>query len=380
MKPENVIPFEARAGEIPSIKLSPEQIEEIHTDEYSLMLFYATRIEPLSIEQIKRKFPEPEAKKAQSVLDRFVASGLIQRTSEGKYFSNYPVDAYLNYSDYRYDGTLETKKDQKVFEVMKEHASSKSYWRDRIYFSIDAFFSNEQSEELHRMFAEIRKKAKQFSAENRGKSVDKLRFRRLKFYDMFFMLTLSFFVCFGVSRNANAMTPPFLTMKTVVKCNQVSLGHAQVFLTGGNDPGMRARAESESDDDSNDCGFQNTDYKPTGGGHDPGTDPIQPSDDGKSQIEGGGHDPGGGGTHSLPGKPNQIRPEGGGHDPGGGGTTGVPGSGSEKIMNMVPQCDWSNYENLLSYPAEVVCSRLHDISIEPACAEELQASCSRLVK
>jgi hypothetical protein len=117
---------------VPSIKLSPEQIEEIHTDEYSLMLFYATRIEPLTIEQIKRKFPEPEAKKAQSVLDRYMSCGLIQRDAEGKYFSNYPVDAYLNYSDYRYDGTLETKKDQKIFEVMKENASSKSYWRDRI--------------------------------------------------------------------------------------------------------------------------------------------------------------------------------------------------------------------------------------------------------
>jgi hypothetical protein len=30
-------------AEVPSIRLSPEQIEEIHVDEYTLTLFYATR-------------------------------------------------------------------------------------------------------------------------------------------------------------------------------------------------------------------------------------------------------------------------------------------------------------------------------------------------
>ena len=54
----------------------------LHSDEYSLTLFYATRIEALSLEQIKRKFPEPEAKKAQAVLDRYISTGLIHKTSE----------------------------------------------------------------------------------------------------------------------------------------------------------------------------------------------------------------------------------------------------------------------------------------------------------
>ena len=86
--------------EVPTVRLLPEQIEEIHADEYSLKLFYATRIEPQTLAQIKRDFPEPEAKKAQSILDRFVRVGLVHVTVDGKYYSNY-TENYINYASYR---------------------------------------------------------------------------------------------------------------------------------------------------------------------------------------------------------------------------------------------------------------------------------------
>ncbi len=108
------------------IRLSPEQIEEIHTDEYSLLLFYATRVQPLSVAEIKKQFPEPEPKKVISVMERFVKAGLIHMTPEGKYYSNFP-DNYINYSDYRYDSDLEAKKDSKVFRLMKEFTGNREY-------------------------------------------------------------------------------------------------------------------------------------------------------------------------------------------------------------------------------------------------------------
>ncbi len=116
--------------EVKNIRLQPEQIEEINTDDYSLLLFNATRVEPLSLNQIKKHFPEPSSKKAKSVMDRFIECGLVHTNSEGKYYSNYP-DHYIDYSLYRYDSILETKKDAKVFDLMKENCSSKGYWKDK---------------------------------------------------------------------------------------------------------------------------------------------------------------------------------------------------------------------------------------------------------
>ncbi len=63
--------------DVPSVRLSPEQIEEVHADEYSLVLFYATRMQPMSIGEMKRQFVETEPKKAESVMERFLKAGLI---------------------------------------------------------------------------------------------------------------------------------------------------------------------------------------------------------------------------------------------------------------------------------------------------------------
>jgi hypothetical protein len=70
----------------------------------------------MTLNEIKRQFAEPEPKKAQSILDRFIKVGLIHITPEGAYYSNFP-DNYINYSHYRYDGDLEARKDSKVLRL-----------------------------------------------------------------------------------------------------------------------------------------------------------------------------------------------------------------------------------------------------------------------
>ena len=246
------------ANEVPSVYLSPEQIEEIHVDEYSLMLFYATRIEPLSLLEIKRKYPEQEAKKAQSVMDRFLKAELIHITREGKYYSNYPEN-YINYSQYRYDSDLEARKDGKVFQTMKEQTKKSIFWQDKFYFSIDAFFSEEQSEELLDLLKEFRRKAKIYSNENmKSKSVGGLKFRRIKLYDMFFSMLFAVLCGFGFSSESYA---------------------------GGNDPTGAAKANFVASSMAVDDALLLELMNP-GGGHDPGGDPTN---------KGGGHDPSGGG-------------------------------------------------------------------------------------
>ena len=183
--------------DVPSVRLSPEQIEEIHADEYSLVLFYATRMQPMSIGEIKRQFVETEPKKAESVMERFLKVGLIHKTDDGKFYSNFPNN-YINYSDYRYDGDLEARKDSKVFQIMKEQTGKKEFWKDKTYFSIDAFFTDEQSSELIEMLKEVKLKAKQFANQNDKLTSKGMKFRRFKFYDMFWAIAL-FVITFSLT-------------------------------------------------------------------------------------------------------------------------------------------------------------------------------------
>lgn len=309
LKSENVDAAKAPAVEIPSIRLTPEQIEEIHTDEYSLTLFYATRIEPMSAAEIKREFPEPEPKKAQSVMDRFVKVGLVHITKDGRYYSNYPEN-YINYSHYRYDNDLEARKDSKVFRLMKEFTGNKEYWKDKTYFSMDAFYSQEQTAELLEMFRQIKLKAKEYANDNaKKKSTKGMKFRRMKFYDMNFALLLAFFVsCLGLMAPKSALAggnDPHIRAALLVD-RQGTLD----FITragGGNDPtGAMAFKDRISFASLGheivrvDDGQPGT---PGGGGHDPG-DPkkLKPDCNGghdpdpkrwidPSECGGGGHDP-----------------------------------------------------------------------------------------
>jgi hypothetical protein len=268
--------------EVPSIRLSPEQIEEIHVDEYTLTLFYATRVQPMTLNDIKRQFAEPEPKKAQSVLDRFIKVGLIHITPEGTYYSNFP-DNYINYSHYRYDGDLEARKDSKVFEIMKEFTGKSEFWKDKTYFSMDAFYSKEQSDELLEMFKAIKLKAKDFANENaKKKSIDGLKFRRMKFYDMTFAILLAFLVSLGISTKsyAGGNDPVGVLFKTnpVAAWNFMNMAR---FAGGGNDPTAMMNV-------SNPVTLMalSADVPPGtvgGGGHDP--------NGGRDPVGGGGHDP-----------------------------------------------------------------------------------------
>ena len=227
-------------AEIPNIRLRPEQIEEIQLCDYSLRLFYATRIQPLSLGEIKEYFPEPESQKAQSVINRFLAVGLIHVTPEEKYYSNFPEN-YVNYSDYRYDKLLEARKDKKVFNLMKEFTGNREYWKDKTYFSMDAFYTDEQTKEVQAMFKEIKEKLKQYSNDNaKTKSVKGMKFRRIKFFDMFFAILLAFVLVSMPS------TPSFAEEQSALTDVQLrdlavyrgAAGKFSVVLEsgGGNDP------------------------------------------------------------------------------------------------------------------------------------------------
>lgn len=268
--------------EVPSIRLSPEQIEEVHVDEYTLTLFYATRVQPMTLNDIKKQFAEPEPKKAQSVLDRFIKVGLIHITPEGAYYSNFP-DNYINYSHYRYDGDLEARKDAKVFEIMKEFTGKTEFWKDKTYFSMDAFYSKEQSDELLEMFKAIKLKAKEFANENaQKKSIDGLKFRRMKFYDMTFAILMALMVMLGVSTKSYAGgNDPVIAMFKANPVIALNFLNAARFAGGGNDPTAMMSI-------SNPMGlyaFSSNTPPGTvgGGGHDP--------NGGRDPVGGGGHDP-----------------------------------------------------------------------------------------
>jgi len=286
----------SESAEVKTIVLSPEQIEEIHVDEYSLSLFYATRIQPLSLTDIKRQFPEPEAKKAQSVMDRYVKVGLVHVNAEGRYYSNFPHD-YINYATYRYDAALESRKDAKVFNLMKEFTGKQDYWRIRSYFSMDAFFTPEQTEELHGMFKQIRIKAKEFANENakRG-SLKDLAFRRLKFYDMLFAFLMVFALSFGIvehsaARGGGGNDP--------TKVSNFAGERPPIVLAGGNDPTHPSAFDSDCLTQDSVRILEALGTNTGGGGHDP---TRTASGDG-----GGGHDPGK--------RTAQVGEGGGGHDP-----------------------------------------------------------------
>lgn len=255
--------------DVPSIRLSPEQIEEIHTDEYTLTLFYATRMEPMTLLEMKRQFVEPESKKAQSVMDRFIKAGLVHITPEGKYYSNFPEN-YINYSDYRYDNDLEAKKDAKVFQIMKEQTGKLDYWKDKTYFSMDAFYSDEQTQEMQALFKQIKNLAKVFANENgKKKNIKGLKFRRMKFYDMTFSILFALFVTlsFNTAHADMGGNDPVGAKMIVARMN------------GGNDPTGRTFEMTINN-------FKEGETETTGGGggHDPsGIPPIYAS--------GGGHDP-----------------------------------------------------------------------------------------
>jgi hypothetical protein len=291
---------DTKTEEVPSIRLSPEQIEEIHADEYSLTLFYATRVEPLTLSDIKRQFPEPEPKKAQSVLDRYLKVGLIHIDADGRYYSNFPEN-YINYSDYRYDCDLEAKKDGKVFTIMKAFTGNKQYWKDKSYFSMDAFYTEEQTAEIQEMFRQIKLKSKEFANANaQRRSVKGLIFRRLKFYDMILSALAFIFLLAGSPESAFAGgNDPTIVMRAAIYQDWIESEYYSTLSGGGNDPTLWTAVEVDGGRSSKTTSWtagsilQNANFEAGnedrwfdgGGGHDPTCNGID------VPFGGGGHDP-----------------------------------------------------------------------------------------
>ncbi|MGE3756114.1 MAG: hypothetical protein AB7H97_00065 [Pseudobdellovibrionaceae bacterium] len=353
IKSEKSDKSEAIKKEVPSIHLSPDQIEEIHADEYSLLLFYATRVEPLTVAEIKKQFPEPEPKKAQSVLERFIKVGLIYITPDGKYYSYFPEN-YINYADYRYDKDLEAKKDNKVFTLMKEFTGNKEYWKNKSYFSMDAFYTEEQTKEIQKMFYEIKVKAKEYANENsKKKSIRGLFFRRLKFYDMIFSLLLCVLCSIGIAPKASAggNDPTILSQKGLYYQHLLNRDALAAIMRagGGNDPTgqvaiMMLPSERIFTGGGNEPIYKRalrnvtvSNYIGRGLVIDPIIDPIKAiiGDDGGKYDGGGGHDP----TCVKP-----IIRSGGGHDPAGKDTNSLiccvvyDEEGKEVPVNSKPLC------------------------------------------
>lgn len=280
--PQNSDKMTVLSTEVPSIRLTPEQIEEIHADEYSLTLFYATRVQPMTLNELKREFPETEPKKAQSVMERFLKVGLIQVSAEGAYYSNYPEN-YINYSHYRYDGDLEARKDSKVFQLMKEFTGKSEYWKDKTYFSMDAFYTKEQSDELLEMFKAIKLKSKEFANENaQKKNIRGLKFRRMKFYDMTFAFLFAALLTLGVSSRSYAGgNDPRIRMFKASHVAGLDFLYRSHLSGGGNDPtGMMMKLDLSSTQYAALIEQPKTSSSDGGGGHDPSSPPavsLEPS-------------------------------------------------------------------------------------------------------
>ncbi|MFN8790832.1 MAG: hypothetical protein ACK5Y2_05180, partial [Bdellovibrionales bacterium] len=196
-------------------------------------------------------------------------------------YSNFP-DNYINYSHYRYDGDLEARKDSKVFELMKEFTGKSEYWKDKTYFSMDAFYTKEQSQELLEMFKAVRTKAKEFANENaKKKSIDGLKFRRMKFYDMTFAILLVFMVTLGISNKSHAGgNDPVLALFKTNPVAAVNFLNVARFAGGGNDPtAMMFTINPELYAAT----IASAPGNPGGGGHDPNKT--------RDPVGGGGHDP-----------------------------------------------------------------------------------------
>jgi hypothetical protein len=166
---------------------------------------------------------------------------------------------------------------------MKEFTGKSEFWQDKTYFSMDAFYSKEQSDELLEMFKAIRVKAKEFANENANKkSIDGLKFRRMKFYDMTFAILLAFMLSLGISTKsyAGGNDPVGVLFKTnpIAAWNFMNVAR---FAGGGNDPTAMMSISNPSL-----MMALAADVPPGtvgGGGHDP--------NGGRDPVGGGGHDP-----------------------------------------------------------------------------------------
>ncbi len=186
--------------DIPSIRFTKEQTMEIMTEDYSLKLFHLTRIKPLSLNEIKQYAPEPEAGRASDIMDRFCAVGLIEVTSDHKYYSKYPNN-FANFTEHPLDKEIEADKDSLVFDLMKEKAGDEKFWAKNSFFQEDGFFTNEQTSFIREALLSLKFYVKKSLQENRERGIiEGLIYRRHKFYDIGLSLLFAFTFLISSSR------------------------------------------------------------------------------------------------------------------------------------------------------------------------------------
>ncbi|MCB9072318.1 MAG: hypothetical protein H6623_01755 [Bdellovibrionaceae bacterium] len=192
-------PIKIDPRDTPSVRFTKEQTVEIMMEDYSLKLFHLTRIKPLSLNEIKQYAPEPDSGRASDIMDRFCAVGLIDVTSDHKYYSKYPNN-FANFTEHPLDKEIEADKDSLIFDLMKEKVGDEIFWKKNTFFQEDGYFTNEQTNYIREALLSLKFYVKKALQENRERGlIEGLTYRRHKFYDI--GLSLLFVFVFLISSN-----------------------------------------------------------------------------------------------------------------------------------------------------------------------------------
>ncbi len=236
--------------DINCVRFTEEQSQEISADQFSQFIFRATRVSALDSTDIVTLYSEPHEGAAHEVLMRFAQAGLVHQLANGKYLSNFRV-GFPNFTGYKHDRELEAEVDARVFEKVKKHAGDRDYWKDHSYFSVDGFFTLKQTKEIKKMLLDIKFYVKNALEDNVLKgSLDGLRYRRHKFYDISFGFVFAFLFLFSANKSHAGNDPGIfmaeniapLSIEEVIEGMNWSFDAAQLAQQGnvwmdGNDPG-----------------------------------------------------------------------------------------------------------------------------------------------
>jgi hypothetical protein len=167
------------------VRFTVEQVVEITSHDYALKLFHLTRIKPLSVKEIKVIEPEPEEGLAEYVLNRFFEVGLLEGSLDGACYSKYPEN-FPNFTESPLDSELEADKDARIFQLMKQKAGDRDFWKTNAYFSEDAYLTESQIKDIKSKLQDIKFYIKHAMLENNKNGiVEGLSFIRHKSYNIF---------------------------------------------------------------------------------------------------------------------------------------------------------------------------------------------------
>lgn len=226
--------------DIPCVRFTEAQTEEIMACDYSLMLFHATRVQALSVNDILERFKEPEIGVTELILSKFFELGILVKQGD-KYYTAHPGN-FPNFTNHTYDIDLETEKDAKVFALLKEHAGDREYWKTQNYFSTDGFFTDEQAQHIRKLLLDIKfyiKNTLKLNAESG--TLEGKTFRRHKFYDLVIGLC-AFLLIFTGGLKAQASNDPGSQIALSQKQFREALQNADRIIKrnrefSSNDPG-----------------------------------------------------------------------------------------------------------------------------------------------